>query len=97
VVIVVARVLLHLPGSQSLKDKRHVIKSLLAQVQRQFQVAAAEVDEQDRLQLGVLGLACISTETAHADAVIARTVAFLGNSKHDADLLDYQTEVVHVF
>jgi uncharacterized protein YlxP (DUF503 family) len=96
-VIAVARISLHLPGSQSLKDKRQIVKSLLAQVQRQFQVAAAEVEDHDRLQLGVLGIACVSTDAGHADSVIAHAVDFLGSSKHQADLLDYQTEVIHVF
>jgi|SRR5947209_4175797 len=96
-VIAVARISLHLPASQSLKDKRQIVKSLLAQVQRQFGVAAAEVDHHDRLQLGVLGLACVSTDAGHADSVLAHAVDFLGSSRHGADLLDYQTEVMHVF
>ena len=95
-VIAVARVELHIPASQSLKDKRQVLKSLLAQVQRQFQISAAEVDAHDLLQRGVLGLACVSNDARHADAVIARAVAFLSSSKHEVNLLDYQTEVLHV-
>lgn len=96
-VITVARVVVRIPASQSLKDKRQVVKSLLAQVQRQFQVAAAEIEEHDRHQIGVIGLACLSTEARHADEVIARAVRFIETSKHEAELLDYQTEVVHVF
>jgi uncharacterized protein YlxP (DUF503 family) len=95
-VIAVARVTLHIPASQSLKDKRQVVKSLLAQVQRQFQIAAAEVDEQDVHQVGVLGLVCVSTEARHADSVIARAVEFISSSRHETVLLDYQTEVLHV-
>jgi uncharacterized protein YlxP (DUF503 family) len=96
-VIGVARVTLHLPASQSLKDKRQVVKSLLAQVQRQFQIAAAEVDEQDQWQVGVLGLACISTSPRHADEVIAHAINFLTSRLVDADLLDYETEIIHAF
>jgi uncharacterized protein YlxP (DUF503 family) len=96
-VIGVARVVLHLPDSHSLKDKRQILKSLLAQVQRRFAVSAAEIDEHDRHQLGVLGLAYATTDAAHADEVIGKAVRFLDSSKHEAQLLDYQTEVMHVF
>lgn len=95
-VIAVARVALHIPGSQSLKDKRRVLKSLLAQVQRQFLVAAAEVEEQDRHQIGVLGIACVSNDARQADSVVAKAVSFLASARHDTELLDYQTEVLHV-
>jgi uncharacterized protein YlxP (DUF503 family) len=94
-VIGVARVILHLPASRSLKDKRQVVKSLVAQVQRQFQIAAAEVDQLDQWQVGVLGLACISTNAKHADEVIARAINFITSRLDEADLLDYETEIIH--
>jgi uncharacterized protein YlxP (DUF503 family) len=53
---------LHVPDSQSLKDKRQVISSLLARVRRQFNVAAAEVGDQDTWQLATLGFVCISND-----------------------------------
>lgn len=96
-VIAVARITLHIPQSQSLKDKRQVVKSLLAQVQRKYLVAAAEVEEQDRHQTGVLGLVCVSNDVRQADAVLAKAVAFLDQARHDVEFLDYQTEVMHVF
>ena len=94
-VIGTARLVLHLPDSHSLKDKRRVVKSLLAQVQRKFQVAAAEVDQHDQWQIGVLGIAYVSTSAGHADEVIARAVNFISSRVAEADLLEYQTEVIH--
>lgn len=95
-VIGTARVVLHIQGAQSLKDKRQVMKSLIAQVQRQFGVAVAEIERQDQWQVGVIGVAYVSTSAAHADEVVAKAVNALSNLRGDADLLDYQTEVVHV-
>jgi uncharacterized protein YlxP (DUF503 family) len=97
VVIGVARVVLHIPEAQSLKDKRQIVKSLLAQVQREFRVAAAEVEHQDDWQLAVIGLACVSTGAAHADEVLARSVNFISSRHVDAVLTDFQTETMHVF
>ncbi len=87
---------LHLPACHSLKEKRSVMQSVVADVRRKFQVAVAEIEEQDRHQTGVLGLACVSNDVRHVDSVLTHAANFLADSHDDADLVDYQTEVVHV-
>jgi uncharacterized protein YlxP (DUF503 family) len=94
-VVGVARVTLHLPASQSLKDKRQVVRSILAQVIDRFEVAASEVDRHDQWQIAVIGIACISTAASHADERIAKTVGFIASRKLDAEVLDYETEIIH--
>lgn len=94
-VVGVARVVLHIPGAQSLKDKRQVMKSLLSQVQREFSIAAAEVERQDQWQIGVIGLSYVSTSASHADEVLARSVRYLETRRGDAELLEYETEIIH--
>ena len=46
---------LHAPWVHSLKEKRMVVKSLIAQLQNKFHVSAAEVEEQDTHQIIVIG------------------------------------------
>ena len=94
-VIGVAVVRIHIPQSRSLKDKRSVVKPLLARVQQQLQIAAAEVEELDKLQLGVLGFACVSNDPAHADRMLAKAVSLVGARLDGAELLDYETEIIH--
>jgi uncharacterized protein len=94
-VIGIARVVLHIPGARSLKDKRQVMKSLIAQVQRQYGVAIAEVERHDQWQVGVVGMAHVSNDAAHADEVIAKAVRAISSLRGDAELLDFETEVVH--
>ncbi|HZS94484.1 MAG TPA: DUF503 domain-containing protein [Chloroflexota bacterium] len=96
-VIATARVVLHIPSSHSLKDKRQVVRSLLSQVQRQFSLSAAETDDQDRWQVAVIGIAVVSGESAHAEEVVAKAVNFLAGRNPEAQLLDYQTELLHVW
>lgn len=95
-IIASARVTLHLPASHSLKDKRQVVRSIVARTQREFHISVAEVEEQDRWQLAVLGLACVAGDTSHAEEVIGRAVHFIELAASEAVLLDYATEVVHV-
>jgi uncharacterized protein YlxP (DUF503 family) len=97
VVVGVARIVLHIPGARSLKDKRQIVKSVLAQVQREYRVAAAEVEGHDDWHTAVLGLSCISTSAAHADEIMARAVGFISSRPLEADLADYETETMHVF
>ena len=43
-----------IPGSNSLKDKRHVVKSMLDHIRNKFNVSAAEIGELDiwRAEIG---------------------------------------------
>jgi uncharacterized protein YlxP (DUF503 family) len=95
VVIGVARLTFHIPTSRSLKDKRQVVKPLVAHAQRELRLAVAEVDEHDRWQLAVLGIACISTDARHADQVLAEAIRTVRTRAKDAELIDYRTEIVH--
>ena len=49
---------LRLPENRSLKGKRQVVKSLLARLHNRYNVAAAEVDNNDRWQVATIGVAC---------------------------------------
>ena len=51
---------LQIMGSQSLKEKRQVIRSLRDRVKGKFNVSIAEVDNQDLLQRATLGVAVVS-------------------------------------
>ena len=54
------------PTPQSLKDKRRIVRGLIDRVRERFQVAAAEVDDQDVWQTAVVGFACVSNDARHA-------------------------------
>ena len=47
-------------NSYSLKDKRSVIKSIIKKSQNKFNVSISEVEAQDTLNQGVLGIAVVS-------------------------------------
>jgi uncharacterized protein YlxP (DUF503 family) len=95
VIIGVARLVFHIPTSRSLKDKRQVVKPLLAMAQRELHLAVAEVEAQDKWQLAVLGIVCVANDAGHADRVLADAVHRVRGRAADAELVDYQTEIVH--
>jgi hypothetical protein len=70
VVVGVTRWDLHLPASQSLKDKRRVVKSLKDRLHARFGVAVAEVDHQELWQRAAIAAATVSGDLRHAEEVL---------------------------
>ena len=95
--VAVCRMDLRLPESMSLKDKRRVLRSITSRVSAKFSVAIAETDNEDARQHATLGICCVSNDRRHADEVISRVVDFIISNRPDAEIRDYQTEVMSVF
>jgi uncharacterized protein len=62
---------LHVPGCQSLKDKRQVVKSLKDRLHAKFNVSAAETAHQDLLQRAELAVCVVSNDRKHAQSVLS--------------------------
>jgi uncharacterized protein YlxP (DUF503 family) len=92
----VARVVLHLPASGSLKSKRMVVSSLLRRVRAEFRVSAAEVGELDRWQLAELAIATISNDGRHAEEVLATVLRYIESHSDGARVTDISTELVRL-
>ncbi|MHB8170772.1 MAG: DUF503 domain-containing protein [Thermincolia bacterium] len=71
------KVEIHIPYAESLKDKRQVVKSIIALSRNKFNISMAEVEDQDLWQKGVLGVACVSNEAAQANSQIDKVINFL--------------------
>jgi uncharacterized protein YlxP (DUF503 family) len=96
VAIGVARVVLHLPDSGSLKSKRQVVSGLLRRVRAEFKVSAAEVGDRDRWQLAEIAVACVSAEGRHADEVLASVLSYVESHSDGARITDVSTEIVRL-
>jgi uncharacterized protein YlxP (DUF503 family) len=70
VFVAVERFDLRLPGSRSLKQKRHVLKTLTAAIRATYNVAVAEVDHQDLWQRTTLAVAAVAEEQYHLRRVL---------------------------
>lgn len=83
---------LHAPWVHSLKEKRMIVKSLIARLQNKFHVSAAEVDEQDTHQIIVIGVAAIVPHNAMADSLMDEISMFM-EENCEAEILDEQREI----
>ncbi len=80
--------------AQSLKDKRSVIKPILARARDHFNVSAAEVDDLDAWQRSTLAFACVSNDADYAHGLLTKVVTFIEQGHFDANILDFQIELL---
>jgi len=87
---------LRIPENLSLKGKRQVVKSVAARIRNKFDVAVAEVDDNDLWQVATIGVCCVSNDKRHANQILSRVVDFVVNSHFDVEILDYEIEIIAV-
>ncbi|MFP4354662.1 MAG: DUF503 domain-containing protein [Phycisphaerae bacterium] len=82
---------LHVAQAMSLKDKRRILKSFKDRVKHRFNVSVAEVGGLESHRTGVLAIAAVSNEHAHAEGTLQRIVNMAAMHR-DMVLIDQQTE-----
>ena len=80
---------LSIPGADSLKAKRMVIRSLKDRIRKNFNVSIAEVGGNDQWQSATLAIAHVGTDRQFANRALSKIVDF---TERDRDLLldDYR-------
>jgi uncharacterized protein len=92
----VAQVSLRLPENLSLKGKRQVLKSIISRVRNKFDVAVAEVDDNDDWRLMTIGISAVSNDRRFTNSVLSKVVDFIENARFEAEMLDYEIEIIDV-
>lgn len=83
---------LHIPESNSLKEKRMVIKSLKDKLRNRFNVSVSEVANHDKWQLADIAVANVSSERVSANRALNIVLNFIEDCK-DVDIIDYHLEL----
>jgi uncharacterized protein YlxP (DUF503 family) len=73
----IARLTLFLPDSHSLKEKRMVLRRVKDRTRQKFNVAIAEVEDNDVWQRGVLGVALVGNEGRFVESALDEVVRFV--------------------
>ena len=79
-VVAVLTAVFRLPGTQSLKDKRSVVQSLVRRTARRYRVSAAEVGRQDDVRCAEVAVAVVSGDGRHAEQVLQAALRFIETS-----------------
>jgi uncharacterized protein YlxP (DUF503 family) len=94
-VVIAATIDLHLPGVSSLKEKRAILKSVIARLHNTFNIAVAEVELHDVWQSAALGLAIVSTQVPHAESKLEAILHWIERNRPDVEIVDHTYEVIH--
>lgn len=86
------KIKLYAPWVHSLKEKRMVVKSLVAKLRNKFNVSVAEVEEQDIHQTIVIGVAAIVPHNAQADSVMEEIQYFIEENT-EAEVANIEREM----
>ncbi len=86
---------LRLAENHSLKGKRKVIKSLMAQVRNRFNVSVAEVALNDVWQEAELGIAAVGNSESFINSVLDKVMDFVERTS-PAEVSECDMELIHM-
>jgi uncharacterized protein YlxP (DUF503 family) len=92
--VAAARINLHIPASQSLKDRRAVIRSLSDRVRGKFGAAVADVGGQDTWQIAVVGVCVVSGTMNHAQERLDEAIRFIEGFSPEALVTAVEADVI---
>ncbi len=75
--VCVARITLDIPAAGSLKAKRQVLRRVTDRVKAKFNVAVAEVEDNDVWNRAVVGLSVVGNERKHVNEMMEKIVQFM--------------------
>lgn len=93
-IVGISEITLHLPDSHSLKEKRQIVKSLIARIRQRFEVAIAEVGENDIWQIAKLGISCVSNSHQHAEEVLNTVRRYIEETRPDVVVTASEIEIM---
>lgn len=89
--------LLHLDlwmyGVHSLKEKRRIVKSIIAQIRNKFNCSVAETDYHDLWQRARITVCVVSNEHRFANSQL-NEIAKFASTHAEAEILDYRIEML---
>ncbi len=89
----ILKIVLFIPASNSLKEKRMVLHSLKARLRNSFNLAVTQVGDEDKWQKATLALVGVERDRKVMDAVLSETLNFINNSS-GVDLINYEMETI---
>lgn len=94
VIVGYCRVELYLAGVTSLKEKRSILKSMLARMRQQFNVSAAEVAQNDVHQSAVIAFATVSNSARHVQESLDTVQRWIEDTCHDVMVSAHNVEIL---
>jgi uncharacterized protein YlxP (DUF503 family) len=86
---------IHIHGSETLKQRRGVVRSITQRVRNRFNLSVAEVGGQDTWQRAVLGLSAAGGDARFVRGLLDRAVVFI-EELHLAEVVHSDVELIQL-
>ena len=86
--------IIHLPGCTSLKEKRGLLKPIIARLHREFNISISEVDRQDSWQEAVLACALVSNHHQFSQQSLQKVVNFTISQYPNIQIIEHSIELL---
>lgn len=93
-VIAMAYLVVEIPESHSLKEKRSTIRPIIKRVQNRFNVSIAEIDNLENWQVSGIGVVCVSNAKRHAEEMMQTVIGFIEDHLDGGYLAEVETDTV---
>jgi uncharacterized protein YlxP (DUF503 family) len=80
-------------NSNSLKEKRMILHSLKARLRNNFNVAATQIDDEDKWQKSTLAIVGVERDRKNMDRILCRIINFVEDF-NGIDLIDHEIELI---
>ena len=94
-VVGVCRITLSIPGNDSLKGKRRVVRRIVDRTRNRWNASVAEVGFLDEHRRTLIGFAVVSNDARHANAMLDKIGVFVGGLT-EAVILDRSMELIRL-
>lgn len=90
--VLVAKITLIIPHSNSLKDKRRIVKAIKDRVWAKFRAAISEIEDNGAMKRAVLGVVYVSNDAQILDSIINKIINLVEES-YPGIIHDYATTI----
>jgi uncharacterized protein YlxP (DUF503 family) len=93
-VVGICRVAFSLPGNDSLKGKRSIVRRIIDRTRAKFNAAVAEVAALDSHRNAVIGFSVVSNDARHVNSMLDHISSFMSGLT-EAVFLERTIEIIH--
>lgn len=90
------RLTLQIPGSGSLKAKRHTLRKVIDRIRARFNVSVAEVADNELWQKATLGVAAVGNDRAFVTETLEKVLRSIDESGVEAWVVSHHIELVPI-
>lgn len=94
-VIGTLKVTLYVYNNRSLKEKRKVVKSIVAKVHQRFNASVAEVGSHDKWKMIELGISTVANDRRFVNSALDTILTYI-DSLYLGEIVDSDIEIINV-